>query len=289
MDERQIWVSATGALKMFQYFWDRLGGCPEPLGRRLIRMAANGKLTAICREYSETVRMSDAESKINDMMRESLTDDQYFDWLQFKKQEQDKLRPEFTVVPRGFWQALDDKGSGGKFLNMGEPSWDKGHFIVILGNEKWPRDADIMHALNDSGFQMWMARHVYFSEENLFDCWRDYDEISDVKDSNVIYSPNISEYFEKASIFRDDDDDISEGVEPDNPQRKGGRRGAQHGEAIAILTIQLLKLSAADLKRWTAESAAEELEQIYRNIGEVPPSLTNRIRYAQGILRTIRS
>lgn len=70
--------------------------------------------------------------------------------------------------------------------------------------------------------------------------------------------------------------------------RRGGRRGAQHGEAIARATVRLAGLSPLELKRYTAQSLAIELAELYRGAGEQPPSEENLERYAQGILRVIR-
>lgn len=70
--------------------------------------------------------------------------------------------------------------------------------------------------------------------------------------------------------------------------RKGGRRGAQHGEAIAQATMMVAGLSSNEMRRYTAQSLALELADIYLKIGEQPPSAENLERYAQGILRVVR-
>jgi len=72
-------------------------------------------------------------------------------------------------------------------------------------------------------------------------------------------------------------------------QRKGGRRGGNHGEAIAKVTLMMGRLSEVELKRWTAESLGIELAGEYKKLGEIPPSEDNCQRYAQGILRVLRN
>lgn len=71
--------------------------------------------------------------------------------------------------------------------------------------------------------------------------------------------------------------------------KKGGRRGLQHGEAIARTALRLARLDDAELRRYTASSLALELGEAYKSVGETPPSSENLERYAQGLLRAVRN
>lgn len=69
---------------------------------------------------------------------------------------------------------------------------------------------------------------------------------------------------------------------------KGGRPSGKHGGPMASITLLLSAKSDEELRRYTADSLSLELIEEYRKEGLDPPSETNAVRDAAGILRKVR-
>lgn len=162
--------------------------------------------------------------------------------------------------------------SYGYFAYANEINWEDGSLYV---SSLFPAEVDReLFALEDSLFNQ--SGRLEFPRF----AWLDYEIRLNVIcfDRSVIEAISLGSGNQSASL-------------PDRmpAPRRGGRRGAQHGEAIASAAVRLAKLSGPELRRYTSDSLALELAEEYKRLGEIPPSDENLKRYAQGLLRVVRN
>lgn len=300
MDDEQFrerWLSAPVALSKAETIARKHGGIDEPLGLRMLRMAALGKLSVVAKERDYMKRLSEDELDHHNAQREALSDDDYYQWIRNdNKRVRDKyagLGPSHKPVPFWWWAPFlaieNDYVIDGYHVNLAHQSFDReGYFSWILTRKRYKYDEAFSVVLGDPDTQMQSVRGVYFLEHDLFNVAAPKSRLAELEDST--FDLSIADFIE--SDESEQDIGLPKQNEASGSQKKssaGGRRGGKHGEAIAKVAIQLAGLDMNELDRYTAISIIEELRVAYQEAGGVPPSPENLERYAAGILRSCRA
>lgn len=94
--------------------------------------------------------------------------------------------------------------------------------------------------------------------------------------------------FQRFGEVASNSEDLSDTPHNAEVRNRGGRPAGNHGEPAAILTMRLVKLSDAELQRYTVAALVLELRDVYHRLGIPTPSEQSLKTNAGGILRAVR-